>query len=106
MIQVIVTRSKDSIERIEVSGHAYTNDPGYDLVCAGVSSVMTGALNGFDQLDDNSELIMNEEPYISIRCMTVNKTNQILLQFVLTQLKTIEFSHSDAIQILEKEDIR
>lgn len=106
MIEVVVTRKTASILQIEVSGHAFNADPGFDLVCAGVSSIMTGALNGFDSLDASAVLELNDEPYISIKCDIINITNQTLLEFVLIQLKTVYEAHPDVISILEKEEIR
>lgn len=106
MIRVTVTKQNESILQIEVSGHAFSNDPGFDLVCAGVSSIATGALNGFDQLDGEYELIMLDDPYIKIACKKVNEENQLLMRFVLAQLETVAYVHGEHIKIKVKEEIR
>lgn len=104
MIKVEVLKNKDQITKLEISGHAYSGEPGYDLVCAGVSSIGVGALNGFDQLSEDCTLELTEEPYIKIECKQANKDNQLLMNFLLTQLKTIEEVHGDYIKITEKEE--
>lgn len=106
MIQVKVTKVGKFITELEVSGHAYSGEPGFDLVCAGVSSITTGALNGFYELDNQCELIMTDDPFIKIKCEEVNKDNQLLLNFLLIQLKTVEEVHSEHLQITVKEEFR
>ncbi len=106
MIQVVVLKSKTAIVQIEITGHAFSNDPGFDLVCAGVSSIATGALNGLDALDDSCELSMTDEPLIKIVCKEVNHDNQLLLNFLLKQLETVAYVHDEHIKIIVKEEIR
>ena len=86
-----------------VTGHAYSGDPGYDLVCAGVSSILTGALNAFDEMDDSVNLTLTKEPLIQIDIQTPSELNQKLFEFVLIQLKTVEMAHPQHIEIHEKE---
>ncbi len=50
MIQIDVLTQDSKILKIEVSGHAYSGEPGFDLVCAGVSSIAVGALNALPML--------------------------------------------------------
>ena len=101
MIRVNVQSSTQGIMRLTIEGHALTGDPGYDLVCAGVSSIAIGALNGLDALAQGLTLTMSDEPKIEIQCNTINKNNQLLLQFLILQLKTVEEEYGDAIRIEE-----
>ena len=48
MISVCVKQDAEGIRMIDVSGHAMQAPHGEDLVCAGVSCIMTGALNALD----------------------------------------------------------
>jgi len=50
MIEVTVTRNKTGIAEIEITGHANAARHGEDIVCAGVSAVSIGILNGIDHL--------------------------------------------------------
>ncbi|MDE8032619.1 ribosomal-processing cysteine protease Prp [Erysipelothrix rhusiopathiae] len=103
MIHVSVLISKGFYKKMTVTGHAGSGDHGFDLVCAGVSSIMVGALNGFDSLTDSVELIMTQEPLIEIEIKHSNELNQKIFEFVLLQLKTIEQTQSKYIEINEKE---
>lgn len=50
MIEVTVTRNQADIAEIEISGHANAGRHGEDIVCAGVSAISIGILNGIDHL--------------------------------------------------------
>jgi uncharacterized protein YsxB (DUF464 family) len=51
MITVTIERSAAGrIRRFSVSGHAGYDDPGKDIVCAGVSAVTVGAVNAVEKL--------------------------------------------------------
>lgn len=102
MILVSVVKEKSSIKSLTITGHAFRGDPGYDLVCAAVSSMATGALNGLDQLSSGCTLYLDESPKIEIVCQSVNKVNQLLLEFLLVQLKTVEEVEKEAIKIEEE----
>lgn len=103
MIHVTVSLENGQYKSMKVTGHAGSGDPGFDLVCAGVSSIMTGALNGFNQLDSSVALQLTQEPLVSIDIIQSNELNQKLFEFVLIQLKTVETSYKEFIEINEKE---
>ena len=54
MIRVTVETVEHQYHSMTVVGHAETGESGFDLVCAGVSSILTGALNAFDEMDDDA----------------------------------------------------
>ncbi len=45
MIQVTVQRTKNGIQEVTISGHAYAAEPGSDIVCSAVSGISLGTLN-------------------------------------------------------------
>lgn len=102
MILVSVVKDKDLIKSITITGHALSGEPGYDLVCAAVSSMATGALNGLDQLSSGCTLYLDESPKIEIVCQSINEVNQLLLEFLLVQLKTVEDVEGQSIKIEEE----
>ncbi len=104
MIKVDIETQDKTIKKIEISGHAYSGEPGYDLVCAGVSSIGVGALNAFDNLGDECTLVLDETPYILIECKSASEKNQLMMNFLHEQLKTVEFVHPEHIQINVKEE--
>ncbi|XID93616.1 ribosomal-processing cysteine protease Prp [Paenibacillaceae bacterium WGS1546] len=51
MIDITIVRNDErAIVRFRVTGHAYYDDPGKDIVCAGVSAVTIGAVNAIEKL--------------------------------------------------------
>lgn len=103
MVKVDIYRSGQTIYKIDVYDHAGSGDYGFDLVCAGVSAVMIGALNALDTLNDEAILEMDPSPKISI---TLKQDKFKHLEFIYYQLKSIEESYSQYIRILEKEEVR
>ena len=102
MILVEVIKQDQMIHELEITGHAYAGDPGFDLVCAGVSAIATGMLNALDQqFADLVELTLVEgaDPLIKIKVNQSNESLQLVLQVLITQLETIQVSYSDSIHI-------
>ncbi|WEK55364.1 MAG: ribosomal-processing cysteine protease Prp [Candidatus Cohnella colombiensis] len=51
MIKITLVRDvQGHLTQFTVSGHAYYDDPGKDIVCAGVSAVSIGAVNAIEKL--------------------------------------------------------
>ena len=108
MINIVIKRQKDhSIRLIEAKGHAGSGPYGFDLVCAGVSTVLMGGANAL-QGDVEKEFfeIKFDEGYALIR----HKEDEIYndkflytLETMFTMLKTIEQSNPKFIRITEKE---
>lgn len=98
MITVTITKSGDLVTEVIVKGHAYSNEPGKDLVCAGVSSIVTGTINAIDELGTKPKFGL-EEGYACIQFESDN-TNQIIAQVFVAQLKTIEETNKKFIKII------
>lgn len=107
MIRVSVSQTLQKIHSLSISGHAAFAKHGEDLVCAGVSSVATGALNALDQIASQScELRLSNEDDASIEINVLDLENrdvQIILHTVLIQLETIENQYSQYIHISKEE---
>lgn len=103
MVKVKVERSNHLIECIEIKDHAGYADAGFDLVCAGVSSISVGMMNALDQLiPDVCDFIM-KSAYINIRLKQRNEQAQLLLEAFLIQLKTLENNYNSYITIKDQE---
>ncbi|RUS47661.1 ribosomal-processing cysteine protease Prp [Cohnella sp. AR92] len=51
MVTITIYRGRDDrIKRFSVTGHAMYDDPGKDIVCAGVSAITVGAVNAIEKL--------------------------------------------------------
>lgn len=105
MIQVKIHKVSQAIRKIAITGHAQSGPKGYDLVCAAVSSIATGALNALVELqNDNVKLIYRDadDALIEINVLESNQELNTLLRFMIYQLKTVEDSHPKNIRIKEE----
>lgn len=103
MVTVKVCTKADNITSIEVSGHAASAEAGEDLVCAGVSSISVGALNALDELCTNKCLLEMKEAHIYIEVKTDDETVQTILHTLYIQLKTMNMSYKEYIEIMKVE---
>jgi len=103
MVRVTIKEENGKINSILVSGHAEYDVEGRDIVCAGISSVLTGGCNAICLEDENAALIVNEKGNVSIKVVDMNNdTIQIILKTIVVQLKTIETSYKKYIKIINK----
>ncbi len=105
MIQIRIVYQKDWIQSVRISGHAQANEPGKDLVCAGVSSIATGMLNALDQYFPKAvklTLVDDIDPLIEIVINQQNPELNVVMQVFITQLETMEASYSDFVQIIRR----
>ena len=98
MISVNVTFIGSDIQTLIVSGHANYDKYGKDIVCAGVSAIVTGGINAIESEIKNVEII-NEENKLGIKVINNNEKIQIILNTMLIQLETIENSYKKYIKI-------
>ena len=98
MIKVLINQEEKKFHSLEVKGHANSAPHGEDLVCAAVSSVLTGGLNNLANPKDFS--IKLEEGYAYIEAKgSVSSHDEVVLETIITSLKTMEESYGKFIQI-------
>lgn len=102
MIEVkVLYNKKHKLIGFEASGHANSGPYGKDLVCAGVSSIITGGLNNIQ--DQQTFEITLFEGYSKVKPWfsndKINRHDQIVLETIVTQLKTIEQAHPKNIKV-------
>ena len=99
MIKVVIKldESTEKITSIEVKGHAGKDTYGKDLVCAAVSAVITGGMNALNAKDFSFIL---EEGHALIKANNIpNDNDEVVLKTMETQLRTIEESEKQFVQI-------
>ncbi len=103
MIKIRVKRKETKITEIEVNGHAYYDDPGKDIVCAGVSAINFGGLNAvahFFQNDLSQFEVKIEEGRTLLRISNLDEDRvQTVLETLVIQFKTIEETYSKYIHV-------
>ncbi|MGX9135406.1 ribosomal-processing cysteine protease Prp [Rummeliibacillus sp. JY-2-4R] len=94
----------------EVSGHAYSGEPGHDLVCAGASAISFGTVNAIGQILQIQPGIEQGEDGGFLSCV-IDKADvdaetdaklQIILQTMVTQVYTMVASYGDFIELKYK----
>ena len=98
MISVNVTFIGKDVKSLTVSGHANYDKYGKDIVCAGVSAVVTGGINALESEIDNIKVI-NEDNKLGVEIINSNDKIQIILNTILVQLQTIENSYKKYINV-------
>ncbi|MCR4911813.1 MAG: ribosomal-processing cysteine protease Prp [Bacilli bacterium] len=115
MVKVVITRDacqknslgKNKILSIAVKGHANSAPYGQDLVCAAVSSILTGGANALlegYEANPNFKVILDEGNALIERTneIDVSDNQETVLETIAIMLKTIEESYSKFIKIEEK----
>ncbi len=96
MIKVNIIGKND---KIEILGHAMYDDFGKDIVCAGVSSIVTTSVNAILTFDNSYiEYLMKDDSFTII----VNTHNEIvdnLINNMINMLKEIEVNYPKNIKI-------
>ncbi|WEG14059.1 ribosomal-processing cysteine protease Prp [Pullulanibacillus sp. KACC 23026] len=110
MIQVLIERRDHRVSLLEVKGHAESGPYGYDLVCAGVSSVVFGGINALielagyepdiDQAADGGYIRLTVPSNLT---ETERERTQLLLEGLIISIKTIVASYGEHIQVREEE---
>jgi len=99
MILVDVTfNSDEEIKKIEISGHANMADEGKDLVCAGCSTCFIGALNAIQDIDNFKVKVDKGLGFVEAK-KNISNHDKIVLEVLLVQLKSIEYSYSQYLKI-------
>ena len=99
MIKIVIKRdvSSQKIIQIEVKGHANSAEYGKDLVCAAVTTVMTGGMNALQDKDYDFKL---EEGHIYVKALDIpSDYDSVVLKTLEVQLMTIEESNHKYVQI-------
>lgn len=99
MILVDVTfNSDEEIKKIEISGHANMADEGKDLVCAGCSTCFIGALNAIQDINNFKVKVDKGLGFVEAK-KNISNHDKIVLEVLLVQLKSIEYSYSQYLKI-------
>lgn len=96
MIRVTVYYQNNLPVGLNVKGHAGSGPYGHDLVCAAVSSIITGGLNSFKDEDIKSCTL--DEGLADFE-IVINDESIIIMNTIITQLKTIEETNPKNIKI-------
>ena len=98
MIKVLIKSEEKKFKSLEIKGHANSAPHGEDLVCAEVSAVITGGLNNLKNPKDFNLVL--DEGYSYVEALnSISSHDEIVIETIITGLKTIEECHIKFIQI-------
>lgn len=103
MVKVNIKLKEDNVISLTMKGHADYADEGQDLVCAGASSIVVGMMNALDEMAPETCDFLMEKGHVNILVKKVCDHNQILLEALIYQLKTLQETYSQYITIIEQE---
>lgn len=98
MIKILAEYYNESLIHLSVIGHGGL-PYGKDVVCAGVSSCVIGALNALNNAENYQ--IDIHEGYVDIKCVNEETFHdEVVLETLIVQLTTISKSYSDRVKII------
>lgn len=105
MIKVTYSLINEKMTLLEVEGHAYSGEPGKDLVCSAVSAITFGGLNALSQNQEIIQIKVNNSGHVIIKASEeISLKDHIILETMLTQLKTIAHSYPQNIKVTRKDN--
>ena len=100
MISVFVHKKKNQIEKVVMKGHAMYDDYGKDIVCAGVSAVVTTSVNAILRLKEDS-ISLEEGNTLTISVLKGDEITNALLQNMVDLLLELVESYPKNIKVKE-----
>lgn len=86
-------------DNITINGHSGYDVRGKDIVCAGVSTLVTTTINAILRIDDKSIEYKVEDGYINISILKHDKYIDILIENMISLLKEMEAQYKKYIEI-------
>jgi len=103
---VIIFSKNNLITGFEIKGHANFAEYGYDIVCAGVSSLSIAIINGILEVLDLKPEVVQENGYLFCNLENLKEEEllkaQTLLKTFYLGIKSIETNYSDYIKVTKK----
>lgn len=100
MIYVTIEKNvKDEIKSFKVEGHAGFAPSGRDIVCAAVSSLVIGTVNGLRQLTDAELDAKVDDGVVEVTIRKTTAYSNILLRSMCMSLEGIQEEYPDNLVI-------
>lgn len=90
----------DEVQAYEISGHAYSDEPGKDLVCAGVSAVVFGLTNALIGLGLDEAKVKLDDGYLRVDTTDADEDMNALIYGLIVSLETIEREHDEYLSVV------
>ena len=102
MIKIQINKTNNKYSSLLISGHSNYDEHGKDIVCAGVSAVVTGGLNALT-IENKSKISYRvKDGYVNVDVLDIEDDKiQLIMDVIVIQLKTIEESYKKYVKISE-----
>ncbi len=102
MVKIYFTYESKKFKHFLAEGHSLFAKKGQDIVCAGVSACIVGAFNAIEETK-NFQFTLGDGRAELKALSEVNVHDAIVIETLLTQLKTIAVSYKDYVQVTTEE---
>lgn len=103
MIHITISQKDKFVQKIVLKGHAEYAKYGKDIVCAGVSSILTTTVNGILSLEENAITYQSEEDEFILTVNSKSITTQKLIQNMISLLKELEQEYPKNVKVESEE---
>lgn len=102
MVKIYFTYESSKFVHFLAEGHSLFAKKGKDIVCAGVSACIVGAFNAIEETKNFQFTLSDGKAELKV-LSRVNEHDEIVIQTLLTQLKTIAVSYKDYVSVTTEE---
>ncbi|MGL4821099.1 MAG: ribosomal-processing cysteine protease Prp [Bacilli bacterium] len=100
MITVDITRTDGRVSGFRITGHALYDEPGKDIVCAGVSAVSVGSINAIETLCGFEPNCTVKNGFLTCSLPsgiepTQRERAELILESMIVSLRAIEEGYDD-----------
>ena len=103
MIKVSVLKENRKYKKITILGHAMYDDYGKDIVCAGVSTILTTTVNAILKFN-NQAIELSQEKDIVLTVLSEDEVTSKLLENMVDLLYELEESYPKNIAIRKRDN--
>ena len=103
MIKVKIEREQETLKKITITGHAGYDDYGKDIVCAGVSAILTTSVNAALKINPNSLTYHQKRDAFQLIILNQEKITQQLMQNMIDLLTELADNYPKNIKMESEE---
>ncbi len=102
MIRITLTQKENELEQIQIKGHAMYDDYGKDIVCAGVSSILTTTVNAILKFSKEAITIEDQKDEFILTINQKDKITKKLIENMVELFYELEASYPKNITIRKR----
>ncbi|MCI8394014.1 MAG: ribosomal-processing cysteine protease Prp [Bacilli bacterium] len=104
MIHITLKRKNQIVTEIYLKGHALYEDYGKDIVCAGVSAILTTTINGILKIKENAITYLQKKDFFQITIQSQDNVTKALIENMLDLFQELAKTYPKNIKIEGEEE--